>query len=79
MVFSSAPGRPEWRFPNITITDRARLYFWKPGSPILLSNKKMSVPLEKLSVAHRKWPVRRETTLDDREACWGHALLPLRR
>ncbi len=46
VIFSCAVGRPQWRFPNITITDRARLYFWKPGSPILLSNKKMSLPLE---------------------------------
>ena len=46
VVFSCAVGRPQWRSPNITITDRARLYFWKPGSPILLSNNKMSLPLE---------------------------------
>ncbi|MEE3369316.1 MAG: sialidase family protein [Planctomycetota bacterium] len=46
VVFACAVARPQWRFPNITITDRARLYFWKPGSPILLSNKKMSLPLE---------------------------------
>ena len=46
VVFACAVDRPQWRFPNITITDRARLYFWKPGSPILLSNKKMALPLE---------------------------------
>ena len=45
VVFSCAVNRPEWRMPNITITDRARLYFWKPGSPVLLSNKRMSLPL----------------------------------
>ena len=56
VVFSSASGRPEWRFPNITITDRARLYFWKPGSPILLSNKKMSVPLENFQLPIEKGP-----------------------
>ena len=46
VVFSCAAGRPQWRNPNITIADRARLYFWKPGSPVLLSNKRMSLPLK---------------------------------
>ena len=56
VVFSAAPGRPEWRFPNITITDHARLYFWKPGSPILLSNKKMSLPLENFQLPVENGP-----------------------
>jgi sialidase-1 len=56
VVFSCAVGRPEWRMPNITITDRARLYFWKPGSPILLSNKRMSVPLENFQTEIQNGP-----------------------
>jgi sialidase-1 len=56
VVFSCAAGTPQWRFPNITITDRARLYFWKPGSPILLSNKKMSLPLKNFQTAIEKGP-----------------------
>jgi len=56
VVFSCAVGRPSWRHPNITITDRARLYFWKPGSPILLSNKKMSLPLENFQLPVEKGP-----------------------
>jgi len=46
VVFSCAVGRKQWRNPNITISDRARLYFWKPGSPILLTNKRMALPLK---------------------------------
>ena len=56
VVFSCAVGRPRWRHPNITITDRARLYFWKPGSPVLLSNKKMSLPLENFQLPVEKGP-----------------------
>ncbi len=46
VVFSCHPARRQWRNPNITISDRARLYFWKPGSPILLTNKRMAKPLK---------------------------------
>jgi len=49
VVFSCAVGRRQWRNPNITISDRARMYFWKPGSPVLLSNKRMALPLENFS------------------------------
>ena len=44
---SPAPsaGR-QWRFPNITITDRGRLCFWKTGSPIILNSKRMALPLK---------------------------------
>ena len=56
VVFSCAVGRPSWRHPNIPIPDRARLYFWKPGSPVLLSNKKMSLPLENFQLAVEKGP-----------------------
>ena len=56
VVFSCAVGRPSWRQPNITISDRARLYFWKPGSPILLTNKKMSLPLKDFQLPIEKGP-----------------------
>ena len=56
VVFSCAVGRPSWRHPNITISDRARLYFWKPGSPILLTNKKMSLPLKDFQLPIEKGP-----------------------
>ena len=46
VVFSCAVGRRQWRNPNITISDRARMYFWKPGSPVLLSNTRMAFPME---------------------------------
>jgi sialidase-1 len=56
VVFSCAPGRPQWRNPNITVTDRARLYFWKTGSPILLSSKRMSLPLKDFKAPTKKTP-----------------------
>ena len=46
VVFSCAVGRRQWRNPNITISDRARMYFWKPGSPVLLANTRMAFPME---------------------------------
>ena len=56
VVFSCAVGRPSWRQPNITISDRARLYFWKPGSPILLTNKRMSLPLKDFQLPIERGP-----------------------
>jgi sialidase-1 len=56
VVFSCAVGRRQWRNPNITITDRARLYFWKPGSPILLTNKRMALPLKNFNTKIEKGP-----------------------
>ena len=46
VVFSCTAGRPKWAFPNIQINDRGTLCFWKTGSPIILSTKKVSLPLE---------------------------------
>ena len=56
VVFSCAVGRRQWRNPNITISDRARLYFWKPGSPILLSTKRMALPLKHFQAPTEKSP-----------------------
>ena len=46
VVFSASSGRRGWAFPNITISDRGMLCFWKTGSPIILSSKKRSLPLK---------------------------------
>ena len=56
VVFSCAVGRRQWRNPNITITDRARMYFWKPGSPVIVSPKRMTLPLKGFKTEVRKGP-----------------------
>jgi len=56
VVFSCAVARRQWRFPNITVSDRGRLYFWKPGSPVILSPKKMSIPLKGFSANTKNGP-----------------------
>ena len=55
-VFSCAAGRPEWRIPSITITDRGRLCFWKTGSPMCMSTRKVALPLEGFQVPTEKNP-----------------------
>jgi len=56
VVFSCDVNRVQWRNPNITITDRGRLCFWKPGDAILWSNRKFAMPLEGFSAATEKNP-----------------------
>ncbi|MFH1730289.1 MAG: sialidase family protein [Planctomycetota bacterium] len=56
VVFSCAVGRQQWRNPNITITDRGRLCFWKPGNAILWSNRKFAMPLTGFSAGTDKNP-----------------------
>ena len=46
VVFSAAQSRRGWRSPNITIMHRGTFCFWKTGSPIILSNRKTSLPLK---------------------------------
>jgi len=56
VVFSCAAGRPGWRFPSITISNRGSFCFWKPGSPVLLSNRKTVLPLKAFSAPTEKNP-----------------------
>ncbi|MFH1731982.1 MAG: sialidase family protein [Planctomycetota bacterium] len=56
VVFSCAAGRPGWRFPSITISNRGSFCFWKTGSPVLLSNRKTALPLKPFSAPTDKNP-----------------------
>ena len=56
VVFSCASGRQKWRFPAIQISDRGSVCFWKTGSPIILSNSKVSLPLKGFDLPVEKNP-----------------------
>ena len=49
-VFSATAGGSKWRFPNITISDRGQICFWKTGSPMILNSSRAAMPLEGFSV-----------------------------
>jgi len=56
VMFLCSPGRQHWRNPNITITDRGRLCFWKPGSRIILSTRGAALPLKGFNTKTEKSP-----------------------
>jgi len=56
VVFSCTAGRPKWAFPNIQINDRGTLCFWKTGSSIILSTKKVALPLKGWDLPTEKNP-----------------------
>jgi len=56
VMFSCAPRRQHWRNPNITITDRGRLCFWKPGDRIILSTRGAALPLKGFNTKTEKSP-----------------------
>jgi len=50
VVFSATAGGTKWRFPNITISDRGQICFWKTGNPMILNSARAAKPLEGFSV-----------------------------